>query len=235
MNKSFAIFDMDGTLVDSMRFWKTLGLEYLGSRGIENVPREIMERIKPMTMTESASLFIETFALPGTPEQAAAQMNAMMERHYREDIPAKEGVAAYLEKMKKRGVRMCVASATAAELQKACLKRLGILEYFEFIISCEEVGAGKSRPDVYLKAAERLGAEPEDTAVYEDAFYAVRTAKNAGFYVVGVYDESARECWEEIRTLSDETLRDWQGTERKGDGRDSRKQIESEKEQGEFI
>lgn len=209
MDKAFAIFDMDGTLVDSMRFWKVLGEEYLKSRGVGQIPGNLSERIKAMTMTESAALFVKEFALTGTPEEAAAQMNAMMERHYREDIPEKAGTREYLEMLKSRGVRLCVASSTAGELQEACLKRLGLYDYFDFLISCEEVGAGKDRPDVYLAAARRLGAAPADTAVYEDAFYALQTAKAAGFYAVGVYDESAGKYWESIKETADEAFMDW--------------------------
>lgn len=210
MDKKYAIFDMDGTLVDSMRFWKTLGVEYLNSRGVSRVPEDILEQIKPMTMTESAALFIREFSLPGTPEEVAAQMNAMMDCHYREDIPAKGGAAVYLKELKKKGVCMCVASATAVELQEACLKRVGFLKYFEFLLSCEEAGAGKNRPDVYLAAAERLGAAPAETAVYEDALFAAQTAKAAGFYVVGIYDKSGEEHWEELKDLADEALLKWQ-------------------------
>ena len=209
MDKKFAIFDMDGTLVDSMSFWKTLGVEYLKSRGVSRVPEDILERIKPMTMTESADLFIREFSLPGTPEEVAAQMNAMMDCHYRGDIPAKEGAAVYLKELKRRGVRMCVASATAVELQEACLKRLGLFVYFDFLLSCEEAGGGKNRPDVYLAAARRLGAAPEETAVYEDALYAAQTAKAAGFYVAGVFDRSAESVWDELRSLADESLTGW--------------------------
>jgi len=198
---------MDGTLVDSMVYWKRLAAEFLAGRGVVQVPGEIMERIKPMTMTESAALFQREFGLPGTPQSAAAAMNAMMDEHYRSDIPLKSGAGEYLDRLHKNGVRMCVASATAEHLARACLGRLGVLGYFEFVLSCEAVGAGKNSPAVYCAAAQRLGAAPEQAAVYEDALYAVRVAKNAGFYVVGVYDESAAGCWDEICSLADETIR----------------------------
>ena len=104
---------------------------------------------------------------------------------------------------------MCVASATAEPLMEACLSRLGVAHYFQFLLSCETVGAGKSRPDVYFTAAERLGARPEEIAVYEDALYAARTAKEAGFYVVGIYDDSASEHWDELKELADEWIKEW--------------------------
>ena len=119
---------------------------------------------------------------------------------------------------------MCVASATAEPLMEACLSRLGVREDFEFLLSCETVGAGKRQPDVYLESIRRMGAEPSETAVYEDALYAAQTAKEAGFYVVGVYDGSVtychepddqeerdrmwNECWEQLKQLTDESILD---------------------------
>lgn len=217
MDKKYAIFDMDGTLVDSMGFWKGLAGEYLESCQVTPVPEEILERIKPMTMTESAALFVHTFGLPDTPEETAARMNRMMERHYRNDIPLKPGTARYLQSLQRAGVRMCVASATAEPLMEACLKRLGVRGCFEFLLSCEEVGEGKESPEIYLEAARRLGAAPEETAVYEDAPYAAETAKKAGFYVVGVQDRDT-ESFERLKKLADETAVSWEDMDRQGGG-----------------
>lgn len=213
MNKKYAIFDMDGTLVDSMGYWASLGREYLASRGITEDVDEVLERIVPMTMTDSAALFIEEFKLPGTPETVAAEMNHVMYDHYKKDIPLKPGVDVYLKTLKSRGVKMCVASATDKYLVEACLERLGIAEYFEFFLSCEEVGSGKDRPDVFWEAVRRLGSCPEETAVYEDAIFAARTAKTAGFYVTGVYDENAASHWNALKELADETICGWAAAE----------------------
>ena len=154
-----------------MGYWKRLAGEYLETHGVLNPPKDILEKIKPMTMTESAALFIREFGLQGTPEQVADDMNAMMDEHYRSDIPLKPGVKEYLARLRDRGVRMCVASATAEPLMEACLSRLGVREDFEFLLSCETVGAGKHQPDVYLESIRRLGATESETAVYEDALY----------------------------------------------------------------
>ena len=207
MDKKFAIFDMDGTLIDSMGFWKNLATEYLTAKGIAEIPGEILERIKPMTMSESAGLFQTVFGLTGDVE---AEMNAMMEGHYRHDIPLKSGVKAYLQRLHGRGVRMCVASATAEHLMESCLTRLGVRSYFDFLLSCETVGEGKRSPLVYHVSAGRLGAAPAETAVYEDALYAVRTAKEAGFHVIGVYDDSAAGNWKTIEKLADEIILNWE-------------------------
>ncbi len=212
MDKQWAIFDMDGTLVDSMAYWKGLAGEFLAKHGVDTVPEALMERMKPMTMTQSAALMIEEYHLAGTPAAVAAEINAMMEHHYRTDVPLKKGAADYLRRLKNRGVRLCVASATARPLMEACLGRLGVGDCFDFLLSCEEVGAGKDQPDVYVAAAERWRASPQQIAVYEDALYAARTAKNAGFYVVGIYDESAAPHWKELTALADESILDWRNT-----------------------
>ena len=209
MDKRYAIFDMDGTLVDSMMYWKQLAGEFLRQKGVRHIPSNILEQIKPMTIPEAMELFIQAFSLEGTPESLSAEANALMERHYREDIPLKPGIREYLAALDCAGVRMCVASATAEPLMRACLKRLGVLDYFRFLLSCESVGAGKDRPDVYYAAAKRLDCEPRQAAVYEDALYAASTARKAGFYVVGVYDESAGDHWSQMKALADETIFDF--------------------------
>lgn len=208
MNKKYAIFDMDGTLVDSMVYWRGLGREYLERKGVTEDLDEVLELIKPMTMSESAKLFVDRFGVAETPKQAEDEMNAMMEEHYRADIPLKNGVEAYLEKLHRNGIKMCVASATAESLMEVCLSRLGAAKYFEFLLSCETVGAGKRHPDVYFEAVKRLHAPLNEIAVYEDALYAVKTAKEAGFYTVGVFDASGRH-WDEVCELADKIIIDW--------------------------
>ncbi len=209
MDKTYAIFDMDGTLVDSMVYWKALAGEYLQKKGITVLPLDLLERIKPMTMSESAAYFLREFGLAGTPESVAEEMNRMMDWHYRKDIPLKTGVQEYLRILHSRGARMCVASATAKPLMEACLRRLGVLDYFDFLLSCEEVGAGKQQPTIYFACADRWNTQPKHIAVYEDAFYAAQTAKDAGFYTIGIWDASAEESWTALKEMCDEHIADW--------------------------
>lgn len=210
MNKRFAIFDMDGTLVDSMGYWKSLGDEYLTSKVVRHNATDILKRTEAMSMLESATLFIKEFGITGTPESVAEEMNDLMNHHYLTDIPLKPGVQQYLDTLRHHKVRMCVASATAGELIRSCLNRLGVADYFDFMLSCETIGISKEQPDIFYACAKQFGAAPEDIAVYEDALYAASTAKKAGFHVIGIYDTVSDHRWEKLKELADEIIPDWE-------------------------
>lgn len=205
----YGIFDMDGTLVDSMGVWNRASEEYLISCGVEEPDREILDRAVPMTMPETAGYLIRQFGLDSTPERVMEEINGVMERHYRTDIPLKPGARVCLDRLREAGVSMCIASSTAPELIDICLRRLGLREYFQFLLSCEEVGAGKNKPDVYLEAARRLGSTPDNTIVFEDILVAAATAKKAGFTLGVVYDENSAAEQEQLKALADRYITRW--------------------------
>lgn len=155
--KKFYIFDMDGTLCDSMGFWR------------------------------EETAMIEDFR-----DRAALEpCYERMREHYRRDIELKDGVPEFINAAERLGIKMCIASATRRDISQPFLDKTGIMEHMEFYIDCYEIRAFKERPDIYLKAAERLGADISECVVFEDAEYCIKTAKNAGFYVVGIYDAVA--------------------------------------------
>ena len=209
MKHAFAIFDMDGTLVDSMGYWNRLADEYLARFGLPGLSPALKEESIALTMLESAQLFIREFGLPGTPEQIAGEINALMKEHYRTDVPLKPGAAELLARLKAAGVKMCVASSTAPALLDICLRRLGIRDYFQFLLSCEEVGVGKDHPDVYLEAARRLGGSPDNTLIFEDILVAARTAKQAGFTLGVIYDVNSADDQEQLKALADRHFTRW--------------------------
>ena len=210
MDKKYAIFDMDGTLVDSMGCWNRLTEEYLHGKGITDVPQEILDRTAVMTTRETLEVFERELGVRDTPEAMERALWSAMAEHYRRDIPLKPGVRAYLETLRAKGVKMCVVSATPLELMELCLETLGVRDMFAFLLSCNTLGTSKERPDIYNAAAQKLGVERHcDAAVYEDALSAGRTAKAAGYYLVAVADPDAAAGWEELKRLADEALESW--------------------------
>ena len=160
-----------------------------------------------MTLSESAKLFVRRFHLDMTAKEAENSMKQMMENHYLHDIPLKPGMDELLRQMRDAGVTMCVVTITEETLMNACLKRLGILDLFKFTLSCETYHTHKRDPWIYAKAAEMLGAKPEETAVCEDALHALTTAKQAGFYTVAVYDFASHREWDEMLRISDSFIK----------------------------
>jgi thiamine-phosphate diphosphorylase len=195
------IFDLDGTLLDSMAAWDNLGEEYLLSKGVKDLPQDIKEILKPKSLLEAAEYFIEEINLNMPPEQIIDEINQMIEDKYKFHFEAKEGVIDFLENNKH--IKMCIATATDKLLVEHALKRLEIDHYFEFIITSTEVGNSKQNPDIFIHAAEKLGLAIDEVVVFEDALHAIVTAKSAGFYTVGVHETAFENEREEIMQIAD--------------------------------
>ena len=182
-----AIFDLDGTLLDSMFIWDTIGEDYLRSLGKE--PHEdLKETFMTLTLEEAAEYYREHYGVPLSVKEIVDGVNAMVEQTYRTKVTLKPGISEYLAWLKENGVRMCVATVTDRYLVEETLERLGVRHYFSEIYTCAEVGFGKDKPVIYQKALEHLGTEKSDTYVFEDLPFALNTAKTDGFPTVGVYD-----------------------------------------------
>lgn len=195
----YAIFDMDGTLLDSMHIWDTAAAAFLAMRGI--VPKEF-DLFRKQGYNGGINYMIKTYELDLTFDEVLEGLQKILWFYYSEIAPIKPGVKEFLQTLKAGGARLAVATATERYLVEAALKRNGILEYFDCIFTTIEVGKNKFEPDVFNLAAEALGAEGE-VFVFEDALYAIRTAKNAGYKVVAIEDYSANDDREEIKALAD--------------------------------
>ena len=201
-----AIFDVDGTLLDSMFIWDTIGETYLRSIGYQ--PKEnLNETFKNMSLHQAACYYQTEYGVTLSIDQIMDGVNAMLERYYRFEVPLKPGVAELLERLRQNGVKLCIATATDRHLVEAALDRCGVLSCFGEIFTCNEVGHGKDEPDIFEVALRFLGTRREETLVFDDALYAVRTAKEAGFPVAAVYDSHER-SQAEVRARSDLYLED---------------------------
>ena len=201
-----AIFDVDGTLLDSMFIWDTIGEAYLRSIGYQ--PKEnLNETFKNMSLHQAARYYQTEYGVTQSIDEIMDGVNAMLERYYRFEVPLKPGVAELLERLRQDGVRLCIATATDRHLVEAALDRCGVLSCFGEIFTCNEVGHGKDEPDIFEAALRFLGTRREETLVFDDALYAVRTAKEAGFLVAAVYDSHER-SQAEVRARSDLYLED---------------------------
>lgn len=201
-----AIFDVDGTLLDSMFIWDTIGETYLRSIGYE--PKENLNEVfKDMSLRQAARYYQTEYGVTLSIDEIMDGVNAMLERYYRYEVPLKPGVAALLTQLRENGVKLCIATATDRYLVEAALERCGVLSCFGTIFTCNEVGHGKDEPDIFEAALRSLGTEKAETVVFDDALYAVRTAKKAGFLVAAVFDRHEKEQ-AAVRSLADLYLED---------------------------
>ena len=186
------IFDLDGTLVDSLFFWdyqyKRIGEIYLGDPAFRP-SREVEAAVRTMLLPGASRAIRLDGGIAGTDEEFFRFMNESLTEFYRTVVTVKPGALSLLRGLRAHGLRVAVASATEGGLLRVALGHLGLLDCFDAITSCADVGVGKERPDVYLLAAEALGCTPAEAAVVEDSCLALETAAAAGFYAVGVYDK----------------------------------------------
>ena len=202
-----AIFDIDGTLLDSMPVWDDTGERYLRSLGIEAEP-DLGRRMYPMSMDQGAEYLRERYLPQFDKNQIICGINNTIQAFYDSQVPLKRGVKQFLEEMRKCNIKITAATSSDRSLIVKALERLEILRSFDCIFTCSEIGAGKSEPAIYLAAKEYMGTERSGTWVFEDAFHAIQTAKNAGFRTVGIYDASSVDKEKEIRETCDIYLND---------------------------
>lgn len=197
-----AIFDVDGTLLDSMPVWEYFARNFLGRCGVP-VREDADDVVRYMCLSETAEFFIKECGVSGTADEVMAACNKMLEEAYFNEVQPRAGVSELLAYMKKKNIPIYIATATDRYLVEAAMKRCGLDEYFDGIITCTEAGAGKTSPDIFFQAAEKMGSDPSETWIFEDALHAVTTAKKAGFKVCTVYDISEADHREELVRLSD--------------------------------
>lgn len=207
-NKTAVIFDLDGSLVDSMWMWHEIDLEFLGSRGIE-LPDDYQKKIEGMSFTETAVYSIERFSLDESVEELKQIWNGMAHDKYAHEVGFKPGALEFLEYCRQAGLKTAIATSNSMELVRAVSGSLQLDRYIDVIVTACEVSRGKPAPDVYLEAARRLSADPQDCFVFEDIPAGILSGKNAGMTVCAVEDASSAPYREEIRKLADYYITDY--------------------------
>lgn len=201
------LFDFDGTLVDSMPIYVSSMLRILDENGI-SYGSDIVKIITPMGTEKSADYYV-SLGVPKTREEIILLMKKYMLDAYFYTIPAKENVISTLKALKEEKHQLCVLTASPHITLDACLKRLGIYDLFDEVWSCDDFATSKADPEIYRRAAEKMGVSVGDVLFLDDNLGACTTAKEAGMKVCGVFDESSAEYEEEMRALTDCYIRDF--------------------------
>lgn len=201
-----AIFDLDGTLFDSMGMWKSIASSYVKALGA--IPEKgLDEKLTSMSLGEAVEYCMDRYGIGGTVPEHMRRIHKRISAFYFDSVQLKPGAAELLGSLAENNVKMCLATATDLRLVEPAVRRTGIFDYFSKIFTCSDVGKSKTDPRIYNVSLEHLGTSKENTPVFEDAYYAALTAKAAGYRVVGIYDENERRH-EEMRALCDIYIKD---------------------------
>ncbi len=196
------IFDLDGSMVDSMWMWRMIDIDYLGRFNIE-LPEDLQSCIEGMSFGETAAYFKKRFQIPDDIEKIKADWHQMAWDKYTYEVPLKEGVLDFLEYCKGQGIKMGIATSNSRKLVENIISVHNLEQYFTCIMTGCDVEKGKPSPDIYLAVAKELSVEPKDCLVFEDIIPGILAGKAAGMQVCAVYDEYSRHQDEDKRRLAD--------------------------------
>lgn len=197
-----AMFDMDGTILRTMRYWRLTTIELLLGRNIIPTPAQ-MARVFSSSSRALCGEILAEHGIEMGEREILRELEYYMHPHYLRDATAKPRVREYLEKLKRAGVLMCIGTAAPRESAEAALTRLGLMDYFDFILDQYELDMRKTNPDFFREVARRMDVEPKDMCVFEDALYSMKTAKSLGCPVIAIEDKTQANDRDAIMQLAD--------------------------------
>lgn len=207
-NFDAVIFDLDGTLIDSMWMWHDIDINYLAKFDIP-FPDDLQSSINGLSFTETAIYFKKRFNIPDEIDTIKDDWNNMAYDIYTSKVTLKEGILDFLSYLKAHNKKIGIGTANSTELTHACLKSLDIIDYFDVIVTGCDVTKGKPNPDIYLSNSSKLNISPDRCLVFEDIMVGIMAAKNAGMQVCLVYDEHAKSDFDVNRQAADYYIYDY--------------------------
>lgn len=201
-NIKAVLFDLDGTLIDSMSVWKDIDIIFLGNYGIE-LPYDLQNSIEGMSFTETADYFKKRFQFKESVEEIKAIWNEMAYEHYTQYVKLKDGVLDFLSYLKSHKIKTGLSTSNSIELVQGVLKAKEIEPYFDVVVTACQVNAGKPSPDIYLETARLLNVEPKNCLVFEDIPMGIMAGKNANMKVCTIYDDFSKNQDIKKRSLAD--------------------------------
>lgn len=203
-----AVFDLDGTLLDSSWVWEKVDEKFFGDRGFQ-VPDDYVDEISPLGAERAAVYTIERFGLNEDKDDIVREWIEMAKKEYATEVVCKPYAKEFLEELQKLNIKMAVATSSDRELFMKTLEREGILKYFQKIVTVDEVERGKGYPDIYEEAARRIKVNPHKCLAFEDILAGVTGASLGEFNVVAVFDEKSKHNWEKIKSISKYSINDY--------------------------
>lgn len=202
------IFDLDGTLVDSMDVWHRVDKQFFQSKGMP-VPEDYQKAIAHMAFAEIADYTIQRFCLSETPDQLIQIWMGIAKSEYAFNIRTKPHAKAFLSLLKQAGFKVALATSNQEALYMPCLRNNGILDYFDILENVDRLKTSKKEPTIYLSLSERMGVRPSETIVFEDILAATETAHKAGFLTISMRDQASKKDWDAIRGIADGVISDF--------------------------
>lgn len=202
------IFDLDGTLVDSMWVWLDIDREYFKQHGLD-VPEQLQQKISGMSFSETANYIKEQFGISDSIEEMKAAWNRMAEEKYEKEVPLKPGAYEFIRKLKEMGIKTGVATSNSRHLVEIALQARGVRSGLDAVRTACEVEKGKPAPDIYLLVAKDLEVEPEHCLVFEDIVEGIQAGKRAGMHTCAIADAASEAIWEEKQQEADYAIQDY--------------------------